>query len=356
MGETGLARRAATVTLVVISIVVVALALWKIRIVIALLFLAFTLAAAMRPGVEWLQRRAHIPRGLGVLLHYVVFLAAIGLLLWLIVPRASLQVQHALGGVPTSASDLHKQAVHSTGIKHEILSAIYKRLKNLPSGTSLIHPALSVTRTAFEVLVAIFFTFAVAAYWIIERDRTIGLVQSLVARRHRRVTRDTWVLIDQKLGAFVRGQLLLIALVAALLSLAFWLDGEPYWLLLGIFAGIFEIVPVVGPLLVGVLAIGVGLTVNWQTAVGAAIAVLVVRQLEDYLVTPRVMGHAVGLSPLLVLVSVTTVGILLGGLWILLAIPIASVVATLVDVIVRNVDPAEVDAPALLFAAKDSEG
>jgi predicted PurR-regulated permease PerM len=69
MAEAGVARRAATVTLVVISIVVVALALWKIRVVIALLFLAFTLAAAMRPGVEWLHRRARIPRGIGVVMH-----------------------------------------------------------------------------------------------------------------------------------------------------------------------------------------------------------------------------------------------------------------------------------------------
>ena len=73
--------------------------------------------------------------------------------------------------------------------------------------------------------------FAVGAYWIFERDNAIALVQSLVPRQHRRVTRDTWVLIDMKLGAFVRGEFLLVAFVASLLSLAFWLDGEPYWLL-----------------------------------------------------------------------------------------------------------------------------
>jgi predicted PurR-regulated permease PerM len=355
MEGTGTARRAAIATLVVISIVVIALALWKLKLLIALLFLAFTLAAAMRPGVEWLYRRAHLPRGLGVLLHYLVFLAAMALLLWFIVPRVIFQVQNAIGSVPTSTKDLHNKAVHSTGIRHAIFQAIYDRLKHVPSGSSLIHPAISATKTAFEMLVAIFFTFAAAAYWIFERDGAIGLVQSLVPRQHRRVTRDTWVLIDQKLGAFVRGQLLLITLVAAVLSFAFWLDGEPYWLLLGIFAGIFEIVPIIGPILVGGLAIGVGLTVDWKTAVGAAIAVLVLRQLEDYLVTPRVMGHAVGLSPLVVLVSVTTVGILLGAFWILLAIPIAAVVATLIDVVVRDVDPAQVDTPGLLFSARDAE-
>ena len=64
------------------------------------------------------------------------------------------------------------------------------------------------------------------------------------------------------------------------------------------------------------------------------------RQLEDYVVVPRVLGHAVGLSPLVVLVSVTSVGILLGGFYVLLAIPIAAVLATLVDVVLRDVDPA----------------
>ena len=206
-----------------------------------------------------------------------------------------------------------------------------------------------MTETAFEILVGIFFIFAVGAYWIFERDKAIALVQSLVPRKHRRVTRDTWILIDQKLGAFVRGQLILIVLVAVLLSFAFWLDGEPYYLLLGAFAGVVEIVPVIGPVAAGALAIGVGFTVDWQTALGAGVAVIALRQLEDYVIVPRVLGHAVGLSPLVVLVSVTSVGILLGGFYVLLAIPIAAVLATLVDVVLRDVDPAEQDVPAVIF-------
>jgi predicted PurR-regulated permease PerM len=62
------------------------------------------------------------------------------------------------------------------------------------------------------------------------------------------------------------------------------------------------------------------------------------------------MGHAVGLSPLIVLVSVLTVGYLFGAIYVLIAIPLAAVVATLVDVIVRGRDPAEEEAPTVLFA------
>jgi predicted PurR-regulated permease PerM len=351
----GTARRAATATLVVLSIVVAALALWKIKAVIALLFLGLIVAAAMRPGVDWLHRTAHLPRSLGILVHYLTLLGLLALVLWLVVPRALTQVEQAVGTVPTTSSQLQHQANHSTGIKHEILVAIQKRLKNLPAAGDVFHPLVSATKTAFEAIIGIFFMFAVGAYWIFERDNTISLVQSLLPRRHRRVTRDTWLLIDEKLGAFVRGELLLIALVAVVLSFAFWLDGEPYWLLIGAAAGIFEIIPIVGPLVIGIVAVGVGFTADWQTALGAGIAVLALRQVEDLFVAPRVLGRAVGLSPLLVLVSVTTIGILFGGFYVLLAIPITAVLSTLVDVVLRGMNPAGEEVPALLFPAQDAE-
>jgi predicted PurR-regulated permease PerM len=351
MEMAGTARRAATTTLVAVSIVVAALALWKLRIVIALLFLGFVVASAMRPSVEWLDRRARVPKSVGVVLHYLGFLAAIALFLYLIVPVAITQIDHAIGGqLPTSQAELHHAAVHSHGIRHEILSAIDKRLRQLPSGASLLHPAITVTKTLFEIFIGILFMFSVGAYWIFERDAAIGLVQSLLPRRHRRVTRDTWVLIDMKLGAFVRGSFLLVLIVATLLSFAFWLDGEPYWLLIGAFAGIVELVPIVGPLTAGAVAIGAGLTVGWTVALGAGIAVLVLRQLQDYIIGPRIMGHAVGLSPLVVLVAVVAIGYLLGPVYVLIATPITAVVATLVDVVIRGRDPAEEDAPAVLFA------
>jgi predicted PurR-regulated permease PerM len=348
MGPT--ARRAAVATLVVLGVIVAALALWKIKVVIALLFTGIIIAAAMRPSVEWLERRARIPRAAGVLLHYLALLGLVALALTFLVPRAIDQVQQA-----TSGNALHHAATHSSGIKHQILESIDKRLKRLPSGSKLIHPAVEITKTAFEALIAVFFMFAVGAYWIFERDRTIALVQSMSPRKHRRVIRDTWVLIDQKLGSFVRGELILVVFVAVLLSTGFFAIGLPYWLLIGSFAGLVELVPVIGPLAAGALAIGVGATQSWHMALFAGAIVLAVRQLEDYVVVPKVLGHATGLSPLVVLTSVTAIGILLGAAYVLLAIPIAAVLATLLDVVVRDVDPADQDVPAILFAGSREE-
>ena len=344
------AGRVAIATLVVAGILVAVVVVWEARLVVALLFTAIILAAALRPGVEWLAVR-RVPRGVGVILHYAVLVAAIAAALWFVVPAATDQVQAALG----NKHELRQEARQSTGVKHDILLAIDRKLSDLPSGSKLLDPAVEYGRKAFEGLIATFFVLAASAYWIVERNRAVDLVCSLLPRPKRQTVRDTWDLMELRLGAFVRGQAVLVALVATVLSACFWVIGLPYWLLVGVFAGIVEIVPVIGPLAAGVVAIGVGLSQSVHLAVLAGIVVLGVRLLEDYVVVPRVLGHSVGLSPLVVLVSVTTVGLVLGGFAVFLAVPLASILVTLIDIAVRDKDPATEPVPSVLFPAKDLE-
>jgi predicted PurR-regulated permease PerM len=348
------AKRTFVATLVVVSVVAGALALWKLKLLLSLLFLAFIIAAAMRPGVEAMARR-RIPRPAGVAVHYIAIAGVIAFVLWLVVPRVVDQTQVASGNVPTTRTEIHHAAQQSTGIKHEILTGIDRRLRHAPTATSLLHPAVDVTRTAVEILIGIFFVFASAAYWVFERERAEGLVLSLLPRGKRRVVRETWNLVDLKLGSYVRGAVLMICFVSTVLSLAFWLIGMPYWLLLGIFAGLVEIVPVVGPLAAGALAVGVGLTVSIKMAALAAGCVYGLRLLQDYVINPRVLGHAVGLTPLVVLVGVSAVGLLFGAVYVPLATPFVAVLATLVDVIVRGRDPAKEPVPSVIFPAQETE-
>ena len=337
------ARLAFVITLVVTAVVVSALALWKLKLLIVLLFLAFTLGAALRPSVEALHRK-RVPRGAAILLHYAAIAGLLGLLLWAVVPRAVNQVEEALG----TAED-------ETGLKGEVLGWLNQRLERLPRFEELFDPALELTLLGFEIAIGIFFVFACAAYWIFERDDAVRLVTSLLPRSRRKIVKDTWDLIDLKLGAYVRGQVLLILLVATVLSVCFWAIGLPFWLLIAVFAGIVEIVPVIGPLAAGTLAVGVGFTESVGVGIAAGLIVLVVRLLEDYLVIPRVLGDAVGLSPLLVIVSVAAAAILFGELAVLLAIPLAAVLGTLFEVVVLERDPAEQEVPTVLFPAQDSE-
>ena len=349
------AGRVAVATLVVTGILTAAVVVWEARLVVALLLSAIILAAALRPSVERLAgiRLAGrgVPRGVGVVAHYAVLVAILAVGLWFVVPAATDQVQAALG----DQHQLRQEARQSTGIKHDILIALDRKLNDVPSGSSLVDPAVEYGRKAFEVIVGTFFVLAAAAYWIVERDRAVDLVCSLLPWRRRKKVRDTWDLVELRLGAFVRGQAVLVAVVATVLSACFWAIGLPYWLLVGVFAGVVEIVPVIGPLAAGIVAVGVGLSQSTHLAILAGIVVISVRLLEDYVVLPRVLGHSVGLSPLVVLVAVTTVGLVLGGFAVILAVPLASIVVTLVDIVVRDKDPATEPVPSVLFPASDVE-
>ncbi len=341
------ARHAVAATAAGVATVVLALALWELKVVLALILLGLTIAAAMRPGVDRLAT-LRIPRPVGVLLHYAAILGLVVLFLAFVVPTMSDQVQAALHTAQTH------RAGSDTGLKEKLLDTLQRRLNHLPSADKLVQPALSIGEQAVKVLVGVLFTFSVAAYWIFERDRTVDLITGFLPRPRRKKVRDTWTLIDQKLGAFVRGELVLIAFVATIASLALMLVGEPYWLLIGIAVGILEIIPVVGPMAALALTVAAGLTVSWHTALLAGGALLAIRLFEDYMVTPRVLGGAVGLSPLLTLVSVSVVGVLLGGFYVLLSVPIASLLATIVDVSLRGVDPAEVEVPTVIFPSQDT--
>jgi predicted PurR-regulated permease PerM len=347
-GETDLLwrlKQACVVACVALMVVVVSLALWKLRGVVALIFLAITLAAAMRPTVDRLARRG-VPRVATVLLHYVALFGLVALFLWLVVPTATHQVNRALSSA--SSSDV-RTGKRSGGIEHTILLAVKRRLADLPPPSRLVGPLRSVTKTAAEVLAGIFFTLAVATYWVFERDRAVHFVISLLPPPRRRVARETWLLIDQRLGAYVRGVLLMVLLVSNVLSLCFWVLGVPYWLLLGPFAGVVELLPVIGPLVAGVTAISAALTVSWQLALKTAVVFYCIRLLQDYLVNPRVLGGIVELPPLVVLVAVPVVGILIGPAAIPLATPVAAVLATLLGVIGRGRDPAAEKPPTVVL-------
>jgi predicted PurR-regulated permease PerM len=340
------ARRTFQTTLVVLGTIVGALALWKLKVLVALLLAAITIAASMRPGVEWMAAR-RIPRIVAIVVHYLVFLGLVAGFLAFVVPRLTGEVQTALAVNP--------HAHPGSGLGDKVLAALERRLHHLPAAGKLVHPALSIGEEALKVVAAILFVFTAAAYWLYERDRAVDFVAGLVARPRRKKLRDTWELIEQKLGAFIRGALVMIAIVATLASTALALVGEPYWLLVGIAAALLEVVPVVGPFVAIVLAVGAGLTASWHIAAYAAASLLALRLVQDTIISPRVLGGSVGLPPLVVMCSVFGVSILFGSFYVLLAVPIAALLVTIADVAVRGVDPAEEEVPTVLFPNREAD-
>ena len=119
--------------------------------------------------------------------------------------------------MPTTQEELERGARNSHGLRHEVLTYVESRLEGTQTWASAVGPAVELSRKAVEILVGVFFVFAIAAYWIFDRERAESVVFSMVPRSKRPFVHETWLLVDAKLGAYVRRMLLMIAFVSTVL-------------------------------------------------------------------------------------------------------------------------------------------
>ncbi|MBV8258974.1 MAG: AI-2E family transporter [Actinobacteria bacterium] len=321
-------RIAARAAIGVAVVAVVTIGLWRVRDVIILLLLSLTLAAAMRPGVEALQRRG-VPHVVAIGVFFVAVLGGLALFFWFAVPPAIDQAQQALS----------QRAIGGTGLRHNVLVWVQKELHKLPSGAAVIHPIATYGKQATGILAGIFFTLAATWYWISDGHRMLDAAVARVSEANRQRTRQTVLAIEQRLGAYTRLMFLMILMVGVVLSLGFYAVGLHYWLLLGGCVSILEVIPVIGPVIGVALVAVVGFSQSTHVMILALIVVIGFRQVQDYVINPHVMGSSVGFSPLVTLTTVSVVGLLFGGFAVILAIPVTSAVATLIDVFVLGHEP-----------------
>jgi predicted PurR-regulated permease PerM len=325
--------RVAKATAAALAVAALGFGIWRVRSVLILLLLALTLAAAIRPGVEWLGRH-RVPQPVAILLHFLAVGGALALFVWLAVPPALHQIGHALDPNTLAGTPL----AHPTGVRDRALTWLQQHLGRLPTGRQLLHPVATYGEKAGAAVVAIFFTLAATWYCVSERDAIVKLLTALSPESERDRARETYLAIDRRLGAYTRLRFLMIFAVGAVLSAGFYVIGLKYWLLVGAFVGLVEIVPLVGPIIGSLLVLAVGVPQSLHIAALALLWLVVVREFQNYVVNPRI-GQTVGLSPLVTLVCVAVVGLLFGGLAVILAVPFTSAVATVIDVLVLGHEP-----------------
>jgi predicted PurR-regulated permease PerM len=348
--RTDIAVTAARAAAGAIAVAAIAFGLWKVRSIIILLLLSLTFAAAMRPGVEWLNRRK-VPRALAILFFFLVVLGTFVLFFWLAVPPAVHQLKDALAQQTAGSGTV----AHSTGIRHDVIVWVDTHLRNLPSGTSVFHPIATYGHKATDAVVGFLFTLAATWYWVSERDAMIELLVRLTPEAKRENARRTYLEIDRRLGSYTRLKFLMVFAIGAVLSAGFYLVGLNYWLLVGGAVSLFEIIPVVGPALGALLVLAVGIPESVHVALLALLVLVAVREFQSYVVNPHVMGRSVGLSPLVTLVTVSIVGLLFGAFAVILAIPAASAAETLIDVLVFGHDPPTARPPRRRFGIRRAQ-
>jgi predicted PurR-regulated permease PerM len=335
-------------TRVVLRIVAILLAvavfLWivyKLTTVLLLVVLSVFFAYLVAPLVDLVQRPINIrgkersmPRGLAIGIVYIVLFTGIGLAIYFLAPQLGAQFpefkQQAAGYYKTitSASDRLNQYF----MQHRMPEGIVKAINDTVLG--LIARAGEIVSAAFERIFGwiIFLPWLVlipilSFFFLKDADSFRRSVLAMLPRGRLRWRGDEFFQdINSTLAAYTRAQLTACLLVGAICSIGFALIGLPSPLVLGLMAGILEFVPLVGPLVVAILAAGLAL-LHW--GFGMAFVVLlflgVLRVVEDYLIYPRLIGQGIHLHPLAVILAILAGAEIAGVAGIFLAIPVIAV-------------------------------
>lgn len=295
--------------------------IYLIRDLLVILFVALIFMSALSPLVKFFERLM-LPKALGIAITYLIIISIVVGVFFVILPPLVEQTSKLLITLPPLLDQLFNGA-------HLDKSIFQSEL------TSLSRNAFSVTLAGFDILLTIIFLLVITFYLLLERDSLEKRVASLFVGREERV-RKSIVQIEEKLGSWLRGQLLLSVIIGVFSYLGLFLLNIPYALPLALFSGLMEVVPVIGPIISALPAIAIALTVSPFLALGVALMFFFIQQLENHLIVPQVMKRAVGLNPLVVILAIATGGRLLGFAGALLAVPIAVVLQIIVTEIIEE--------------------
>lgn len=328
---------------VLLAVFVGAYLLWKLQEVIFLFFLAVLLATAIEPLVNRL-RRGPFTRGTGTLVVYAAIILVIGLPSYLILPSAMSQLSGFTDGVPQKIQTLRPFAeqLQPRPLRDSALNALdsaQTKVQNPepPAEGDLVEAGA----TAAHSIISFITVFVLALYWMIERPTIKKVLLRSVSKRWARELNLIWVEVEEKLGGWVRGQLLVMVTMAVVSGVGFALLGLPNPILLGAMAGIAELIPLIGPIIAFAPAVLVTLTIDPAKVLWVLIFALAVQQLESHVLVPRIMGHSVGISPLTVLVGILAGAALYGLPGAFLAVPIAGAVQVILAHLLRSEDASQ---------------
>lgn len=332
------------VVLATVFVVCVFLTFWllySLRVVLFLFFIAVLIGTAIRPGVEWLHRRG-IPRSLGIIIIYVLIAGLLTGFLAMILPLLAEQATEISRTLPEYYAELRSRLINSS---NRLLQNIGWRFPSQLSllGTTFagneeedevitqVTQAIFYTNIVMRALLSILAVFLLAYYWTQEGNLIMRAMLRVFPQQRRKRIREFVQLAESKIGGYVRGQGLLCVAVGLAAFIAYALIGLPYTLVLAVFAGVMELVPIFGPALGAIPALLVALSVDPGKAAWVVVATVVIQLLENTVLVPRIMKSSMGVNPIVVLLSLIAFSSVFGFAGALLALPLAAIIQLIVS-------------------------
>lgn len=293
--------------------------LYQVRSIVVLLFVAFILMTAVNPLIK-LAKKIKIPTILVMLVVYFGLIALISTVIASLVPAVVQQTKDITLKLPTYMHNL--ETVFNAQFDPNMIN---NYLNSVPSNL------LKIAAGAFSNIMNVLALFFMSYYLVLERPRLHKYLIRFFDKPDAEARAEHLVIaVEKQVGGWVRGELLLMAIIGLMTYVGLLLLKIPYAMPLAVLAGLLEAVPNLGPTIAAVPAIVIGLTVSPIVGLGALIMSIVIQQLENNLIVPKVMQSATGTVPLITIL-VLLVGFTLGGIaGAVLAMPIYLTIQTVI--------------------------
>jgi predicted PurR-regulated permease PerM len=298
------------------------------------LLIAVAVVYLLNPLVSALERRG-VPRVAGAGIVYVLFLCIVALVISLLVPVVTRQVTQVIDHFPDYLADAQatvRRLAARFGQEPDFRLDAEQVRQWLSAGenrqvvTRYLTGLRSVTTSVISGLIIFLLGPIMAFYLLVDLPRLHRGMLALIPPGRREEIQGLMDQIGQAVGGFFRGQLLVALFVGVASSIGLWIIGLPFWLLVGMVAGVFNLVPLIGPFIGGGLAVVIALVSGQPLkALWAALVLLAVQQIDNHLISPNVMGRTVQLHPVVVMLALL-VGASFAGLFgMLVIVPLVAV-------------------------------
>jgi len=324
-----ISRRTILLVLAIVTAVWVVMHLVNVLIVV---FSAILLATAIDAPVGWLQRRG-VPRSAGVLAMYGLVVGILGGVVALLVPLVSTEVASVQEALPGWTKRLEEfvNRVRPAGAAEANLSFENVSTRLSTHLETVARTLTSVSLAAGHVLVLLLITFVAAYYLAASPGGGAYVIRRFLPRDHQPRATAIASAVRDRIGGWVRGQVLVAGTFGLGMGIGLWLIGVPFAVSLGVVAGVLELVPYVGGAVTLLLALPLALTVGWPHAIGVLALYTVLVNVEAHVLSPWYVGRAVHLPPVVVLIALLAGAELAGFIGILLAIPAIVVIWAVMD-------------------------
>ncbi|HEY7034165.1 MAG TPA: AI-2E family transporter [Thermomicrobiales bacterium] len=331
-------RRTGLTPLNLFLVLLVAYVVLKVQLVLVLVLLALLFATVIERPVAELEKR-RVPRGLSILAVYVAIIGTLVLAGFLIAPTISEEAHRFRTEAPQQLLELQNtwrtssnDFLRGAGVRG--LDRAIDAINNPPQLSE--DTAMGLVTGIGGGVVGAVTVFVMAFYYLLEKQLLRRLILGQMTPATSTRVGRVWDDVEAQVGRWLRGQLILCFVIGTASLIGYGLMGVRFWPLLGIFAGITEAIPIVGPWIGGVPAVTIALTQSWQKAIMVALFVVVLQTCENWILVPRVMRGAVGLSPLTVFVAILAGSEFMSVVGAFLAIPVAAVVQVIVGDYLRS--------------------